>query len=62
MIVCHCALVSHLDLLAAIESGATSIDEVARRCGASQQCGGCLSAVERFLHEPTRTPVAAAGR
>ena len=54
MIVCHCALVSHSQLLAEIESGATSIDEVARRCGASMHCGGCVSAVERILQMPRR--------
>lgn len=54
MIVCHCALVSHSQLLAEIESGATTLDEVARRCGASQHCGGCLPAVERILQTPMR--------
>jgi NAD(P)H-nitrite reductase large subunit len=69
MIVCHCALVSHSELLAAIEGGATSLEELTRRCGASQHCGGCLSAVERILTSPTRSvvgrrgsPVAASAR
>jgi NAD(P)H-nitrite reductase large subunit len=60
VIVCHCALVSRSQLLAEIESGATTIDEVAERCGASQHCGGCLSAVERILQTPRRA-VAAVG-
>ena len=60
MIVCHCALVSSSQLLAAIEDGATSIDELTRRCGASQHCGGCLPAVERMLQAPTRAVVGAA--
>lgn len=60
MIVCHCALVSDRRLRAEIESGATSIDEVARRCGASQYCGGCTTAVERILQMPARA-VAVAG-
>ena len=59
MIVCHCALVSHGQLLAAIESGATSIDELARLCGASQHCGGCVSAVERILQTPMRAVASA---
>ena len=59
MIVCHCALVSHHDLLDAIEAGATSLDELARQCGASQYCGGCLPAVERILKSPTHSPVRA---
>jgi bacterioferritin-associated ferredoxin len=54
MIVCHCALVSQSQLLAEIEAGATSIDEVASRCGASMHCGGCLRAVERILQMPRR--------
>jgi NAD(P)H-nitrite reductase large subunit len=60
MIVCHCALVSSSQLLAAIEDGATSIDEVSRRCGASAQCGGCRPAVERMLRSPARSIVGAA--
>jgi len=54
VIVCHCALVSRSQLLDEMASGATTLDEVARRCGASQQCGGCLSAVERILQTPMR--------
>ena len=60
MIVCHCALVSSSQLLAAIEDGATSIDELTSRCGASQQCGGCRPAVERMLQSPRRSVVGAA--
>ncbi|MEO8695351.1 MAG: (2Fe-2S)-binding protein [Acidimicrobiales bacterium] len=60
MIVCHCALVSRNQLLAEIESGATTIDEVAERCGAAQHCGGCLSAVERILATPRRVVAAVA--
>ena len=59
MIVCHCALVSHHDVLDAIESGASSVDELALRCGASLQCGGCRPAVERMLRSPTRSPLRA---
>ena len=59
MIVCHCALVSHHDLLDAIEAGATSVDELALHCGASKYCGGCLPAVERILKSPTQSPMRA---
>jgi NAD(P)H-nitrite reductase large subunit len=41
-------------LRAEIESGARSVDELARRCGASQYCGGCTAAVERILQMPAR--------
>ena len=60
MIVCHCALVSSSQLLAAIEDGASSLDELSRVCGASAQCGGCRPAVERMLQAPTRSVVGAA--
>jgi NAD(P)H-nitrite reductase large subunit len=53
VIVCHCALVSDGELLAAIEDGATSLDELTERCGAAQHCGGCRSAVARLLESPT---------
>ena len=60
MIVCHCALVSDRQLRAEVESGATSFEEIARRCGASQYCGGCTAAVERIVQMPARA-VAAVG-
>jgi NAD(P)H-nitrite reductase large subunit len=55
MIVCHCALVTQGELLAAIEDGATSLDELTSRCGASMHCGGCRPAVARILESPTHT-------
>jgi bacterioferritin-associated ferredoxin len=35
----------------AIQSGARREDEIAERCGAARQCGGCLPEVRRLLDE-----------
>jgi bacterioferritin-associated ferredoxin len=59
MIVCHCALVTDHDLIEAIECGATSVDDLVMRCGASQHCGGCRPTVERILRSPMRASVRA---
>ncbi len=49
MIVCHCEAVNDRTITDTILSGATSPDEVADRCGAGGQCGGCLDRVEALL-------------
>ena len=40
---------------AAIASGATSVEEIADRCGAGSKCGGCWPELERLLQEDART-------
>jgi bacterioferritin-associated ferredoxin len=49
VIVCSCRAVSDRTVAAAIASGASSVDEVAARCGAGSRCGGCWPEVERLL-------------
>ena len=49
MIVCHCHAVSDATVRAAILAGAGDLDDVARRCGAGSDCGGCQDRVERML-------------
>ena len=51
MIVCSCQATSDRTVRAAIASGASSIDEVARRCGAGARCGGCWPTLARLLDE-----------
>jgi bacterioferritin-associated ferredoxin len=36
---------------ACIEAGATSIEDVARRCSAGSRCGGCWPVIEKLLAE-----------
>ena len=49
MIVCHCHGVSDRRILAEASLGATDPDEVARRCGAGSDCGGCYPLIEDIL-------------
>ena len=54
MYVCACRVVRERTVRAAIASGASTIDEVGRRCGAGTVCGGCHETVEALLDEAVR--------
>jgi bacterioferritin-associated ferredoxin len=49
MLVCHCKGVTERDVRDAIESGACSHREIARRCGAGSMCGGCRPLIDELL-------------
>jgi bacterioferritin-associated ferredoxin len=51
MIVCHCQVVSDKTIRASIESGARTVGDVARRCGAGTgpRCGACRPTIEALL-------------
>ncbi|MBW3615927.1 MAG: (2Fe-2S)-binding protein [Actinobacteria bacterium] len=49
MYICHCRAVTDATIEAAITSGASTIDEVARCCGAGSRCGGCWPALQAML-------------
>ena len=49
MIVCHCQAVSDRVVRSAIRGGACDLDDVAERCGAGADCGGCRLRIERLL-------------
>ncbi|MDZ7678016.1 MAG: (2Fe-2S)-binding protein [Acidimicrobiales bacterium] len=49
MYVCSCRVVTSNDVGAAIASGAASIDEIARDCGAGSRCGGCWPTLTALL-------------
>jgi bacterioferritin-associated ferredoxin len=49
MIVCHCNVVSDRVVRAAVQAGACCVEEVAERCGAGAECGGCQPRIERLL-------------
>jgi bacterioferritin-associated ferredoxin len=61
VIVCSCTGASVAQVVEAIETGATTAEEVADRCGAGSQCGGCTVAVERQLFLAMRQQRAMAG-
>jgi bacterioferritin-associated ferredoxin len=49
MIVCHCHVVSDKTIRAEIESGACTVGDLARRCGAGTCCGGCRPTIGALL-------------
>ena len=47
--VCLCRGVTHTQVLEAVDQGARTIRQVARRCGAGTACGGCRPAIEALV-------------
>jgi bacterioferritin-associated ferredoxin len=61
MMVCLCQAVSERRVRREIEHGATTIEDLAARCGAGAQCYGCHSTLDDLLVEHV-TAVAVTGR
>jgi bacterioferritin-associated ferredoxin len=57
MIVCSCHAVTDRTVRACIVSGDETPEQIAQRCGAGTDCGGCRNAVLDLLEE-AGTPVA----
>lgn len=57
MLVCHCKVITEHDIRDAIAAGARDEHEIAARCAAGGECGGCLPTIRSLLreagHEPT---------
>jgi bacterioferritin-associated ferredoxin len=51
VLVCHCRAVSEREIRLAVESGASTSEDVARTCGAGGDCGGCRPSVLRVIEE-----------
>jgi bacterioferritin-associated ferredoxin len=51
MVVCHCRAVNDATIRDEIEQGALTADEVAARCGAGSQCGGCRLVIDDLVDE-----------
>ena len=49
MVVCLCKNVSSREIEEHIDQGATTLEEVGRRCGAGTDCGGCHADIEELL-------------
>jgi bacterioferritin-associated ferredoxin len=49
MYVCHCRAVTDHTIQGEVERGAVTIEELASRCGAGAECGGCWPALEELL-------------
>lgn len=62
VIVCHCHGVSDRRIRRELRRGAACPDELAQRCGAGSDCGGCMPLIEDLLldghaHGHDGTPV-----
>ena len=51
MYVCICRAVTKRVVLATIQQGARSVDEVGRACGAGTDCGACRGCIEELIDE-----------
>lgn len=49
MVVCHCRAVSDRIIRQTVERGAADVEEIATRCGAGSDCGGCRPTIEMLL-------------
>lgn len=49
MYICICKAVSDRTIKGIIQSGARSVDDVGRVCGAGTHCGGCRHAVQELI-------------
>jgi len=55
VIVCHCHGVSDRRIRREARRGIACPDELAQRCGAGSDCGGCLATIEDLLVDLPRT-------
>jgi len=55
VIVCHCHGVSDRRIRREARRGVACPDELAQRCGAGSDCGGCLATIEDLLVSTLRT-------
>jgi NAD(P)H-nitrite reductase large subunit len=55
-IVCHCFEVEKARIIAAIESGCTSVDAVKDRLGVTGNCASCLPDIEDLLEFYAKDP------
>lgn len=49
MIICHCEVVSDREIEAEVQQGASCPDDIARRCAAGTNCGGCAPSIAALL-------------
>jgi bacterioferritin-associated ferredoxin len=57
VIVCHCRVVNHRDIEAAVDDGARSVPDVADVCGAGTDCGGCVPVIADTIARRLDVPV-----
>jgi bacterioferritin-associated ferredoxin len=63
LLVCHCAKVCDRTVRECVDSGARSVEEVGRACGAGTFCGGCIPTIGALVAgEPSDAGVISLGR
>ncbi len=55
MVVCHCRAVNDRSINELLDRGRSTIDEIARHCGAGTDCGACVGTIEELLDSAART-------
>jgi len=55
VVVCSCRAVSDRSVRAAIDAGATTVEDLTVHCLAAKGCGGCWPALERLIAEHAGT-------
>lgn len=61
MILCSCNRLTHTDVAAAIDGGATRPCEVYERCGTRAECGGCVRSILAYLRQEAVASIATQG-
>lgn len=51
MIICHCEIISDHAVVAALDDGARTLEQVCQVSGAGQSCGGCIFSLKQLLCE-----------
>ena len=59
MYVCNCRAVRESRVLAVIQNGARTVDEVEAACGAGGDCGSCREEIDSLIEVHTRAQAAA---
>ena len=58
MLVCQCNGVSDRTIRRVVRSGASSVRQVARTCGAGSSCGDCALAIRKIIRAEAASTVA----
>jgi bacterioferritin-associated ferredoxin len=51
VIICSCRAITERTVDATIAAGASTVEDIAGRCSAGGQCGGCWPTLQRLLDE-----------
>ena len=49
MIICHCEVISDHAVVAAIDDGAHTLEQVCEATGAGQNCDGCIFSLKQLV-------------